>query len=248
LGTRLQSEPTSAQDLIAWVLRRDGRQFAVITSFQREGMVILDMAVRIDPRVRILTIDTGRLPGATHELIAEVERHYGIAVETVAPEPREVDAMVQLHGADLFRNDVALRMLCCQVRKVRAMDRALTGLKSFAVGLRREQSETRSEIAQIEEIDGRLKISPLAHWTSEEVSEYIARNGVPEHPLYSAGYATIGCDPCTRAIADGEEERAGRWWWETEADKECGLHFTADGRAMRRVDVLLDELLSPKNA
>ena len=248
MGTKLQPKHLAAQEVIAWALRRDADRFAVITSFQREGMVILDMAVRIDPRVRIITVDTGRLPQATHALIAQVQQHYDVSVEMVRPDQGEVDAMVQLHGIDLFRSDVALRMLCCQVRKVRPMDRALAGLTSFAVGLRREQSETRSEVRQIEEIGGRLKISPLAHWTSGEVSDYVARHDVPEHPLYAAGYATIGCDPCTRAIARGEDERAGRWWWETEADKECGLHFTADGRAVRRVDVLLAELLSPKNA
>jgi phosphoadenosine phosphosulfate reductase len=103
-------------------------------------------------------------------------------------------------------------------------------------------------VEQVEAIGGRLKISPLAHWSSEEVAEYIAAYRVPEHPLYAAGYATIGCDPCTRAIAAGEEERAGRWWWETGAEKECGLHFSADGRAVRRVDVLLEELLSRNHA
>jgi phosphoadenylyl-sulfate reductase (thioredoxin) len=248
LGTKLQFEHIPAPELIAWAMRRDAEQFALITSFQREGMVILDMAVRINPGVRVITIDTGRLPPETHALMDQVQRHYGITVETVRPDSGEVDAMAQLHGTDLFRKEVALRMLCCQVRKVRPMDRVLAGVRSFAVGLRREQSETRSDVEQIEEIDGRLKISPLAHWTSEEVTEYIAGNGVPEHPLYAAGYATIGCDPCTRAIALGEDERAGRWWWETEADKECGLHFSPDGRAVRRVDVLLEELLFARNA
>jgi phosphoadenylyl-sulfate reductase (thioredoxin) len=181
-------------------------------------------------------------------MIGQVERHYGIRVERIGPEPAEVGAMVQTHGADLFRDEVALRMLCCQVRKVRPMERAVAGLKSFAVGLRRAQSDTRAQVEPVEELGGKLKISPLAYWTAEEVAEYIATHGVPEHPLHAAGYTTIGCDPCTRPVASGEDERAGRWWWETDADKECGLHFSADGRALRRVDVLLDELLSIQHA
>jgi phosphoadenylyl-sulfate reductase (thioredoxin) len=234
----------SAQELIAWALREHGREFAVLTSFQREGMVILDMAVRADPRARILTIDTGRLPPQTLTFMEQVERRYGIVVEAIRPDGGEVRAMIQQHGPDLFREEVALRMLCCQVRKVRPMERAVAGLKSFAVGLRREQSDTRSEIQQVEETGGKLKVSPLAHWSAEEVAEYIAVHDVPEHPLYVTGYTTIGCDPCTRATAPGEDERAGRWWWEAGADKECGLHFSADGRAVRRVDVFLEQLLS----
>ena len=248
MGTKPTNAPATPEELIAWAIRRDAEEFAVISSFQREGMVVLDMAVRIDPRVRVITIDTGRLPSETHTLIAEVQGRYGITVEMARPDEAEVDAMVQLHGPDLFRDELAMRMLCCRVRKVRTMDRILRGLKSYAVGLRRAQSETRSAVEQIEETGGKLKISPLAYWTSEQVSEYIAAHDVPEHRLYAAGYATIGCDPCTRAISAGEGERDGRWWWETGADKECGLHFSADGRAVRRVDVLLEELLNIANA
>lgn len=211
-------------------------------------MVLVDMATHIQRDVRVLTIDTGRLPAATLSFMAAVESHYGIRIERAQPDPDEVDAMVQRHGIDLFRNEVAFRMLCCHIRKVRPLERVSAGLKSFAVGLRRGQSDTRSAVEQVEEVNGRQKLSPLAHWTSADVSAYIATHGVPEHPLYAAGYATIGCDPCTRPVAAGEDERAGRWWWETDADKECGLHFSADGRAVRRVDVLIEELLNTAHA
>jgi phosphoadenylyl-sulfate reductase (thioredoxin) len=247
LGTSPQVENTRPEELIGWAVRRFRDQFAVVTSFQREGMVIVDMAARIAPEVRVITIDTGRLPEATHEMIRRVERHYRIQVEVAAPDPAEVAAMTARHGMDLFREDVALRMLCCQVRKVRPLER-VANLRAYAVGLRREQSETRAEVAQVDEAGGRTKISPLAHWTAEDVRHYIASHDVPEHPLYAAGYSTIGCDPCTRAVAADEDERAGRWWWETDASKECGLHFAADGRVLRRVDVLLEELLSARHA
>jgi phosphoadenylyl-sulfate reductase (thioredoxin) len=243
------SVTTRPEELIAWAVRRFGHSFAVVTSFQREGMVILDMAARVaSAPVRVLTVDTGRLPEATHEMIRRVEAHYGTTVEVISPDPSEVNAMVRLHGADLFRSSVAARSLCCNVRKVRPLERALAGLRAYAVGLRRSQSETRASIQPLEEVDGKFKLSPLAAWSAAQVREYVDRHGVPEHPLYAIGYATIGCDPCTRPLVAGEDERAGRWWWETDGSKECGLHFSPDGRAMRRVDVLLQELLTFDNA
>ncbi len=126
--------------------------------------------------------------------------------------------------------------MCCEIRKVRPLQRKLQGLKAWATGLRREQSEERSEVRKAEEVDGRIRLCPLADWTSEEVDRYIREKCVPMHPLYARGYASIGCAPCTRAVSPGEDERAGRWWWEEQDRKECGIHFAADGTLKRGGD------------
>ena len=211
-------------------------------------MVIVDMAAHIDPHVRVITLDTGRLPEETYAMMETVRERYGIAVEAIAPRKEEVEAMMRLHGANLFYREDALRKLCCEIRKVRPMAAVLDGLKAWAVGLRRLQSEARAGVQEKELVGGRYKLSPLAAWTSEQVEEYIEANGVPVHPLYARGYQSIGCAPCTRAIQPGEDERAGRWWWELDAAKECGLHVAADGRIRRALDVLLEEVLTVRNA
>ena len=234
---------TPPQDLLRWAISQYGDRFAITTSFQREGMVLLDMAVRLDRRVRVLTLDTGRLPEETYTMIERVRERYEILVEMVQPEGREVEAIVTQHGPNLFYEGVAARKLCCQIRKVRPLERKLGELDAFAVGLRREQSATRESVAAVSEVGGKVKLSPLAEWSSKQVSEYLGANEVPEHPLYAAGYPSIGCGPCTRATKVGEGERAGRWWWEDSADKECGLHFTPAGKVMRTVDVLLEQVL-----
>ena len=211
-------------------------------------MVIVDMVSRLAGKPRVLTLDTGRLPAATYEMIETVRARYGVAVEVVFPDAAEVESMVGLHGPNLFYNETAKRMLCCNIRKVRPLDRKLKELKAWAVGLRRAQTESRAEAPKVDLNAAPVKISPLADWTSEQVEDYIVKNDVPRHPLYSRGYTSIGCDPCTRAVEAGEGERAGRWWWEQDADKECGIHFTADGRAQRTVDVLLEQVLGNRRA
>jgi phosphoadenylyl-sulfate reductase (thioredoxin) len=168
-------------------------------------------------------------------MIEVVRARYGIAVEVVAPIQEDVEAMVSAHGLDLFYQSRDLRTLCCEVRKVRPFQRKLAELKAWASGLRREQSQTRAGVRKVEEVDGRIRISPLADWTSEQVERYIRDRDVPLHPLYLRGYTSIGCAPCTRAVAVGEDERAGRWWWEQETSKECGIHFAANGTVERNV-------------
>jgi phosphoadenosine phosphosulfate reductase len=237
----LESAP--AQDVLRWAIGKFGSRIAITTSFQREGMVIVDMAAKISPDVRVLTLDTGRLPPETYDMIEAVRAKYRLPVEVVSPDAAEIESMVTKHGPNLFYESVALRTLCCHFRKVRPLERKMDGLDAWVAGLRRSQSETRGSLAKIQEIDGRLKISPLADWTREQVRAYTAENSVPEHPLYAKGYESIGCDPCTRAIDAQEDERAGRWWWEQSSNKECGLHFTPDGRVERSVDVLIRDIL-----
>jgi adenylyl-sulfate kinase len=228
---------------VAWAIQRYGRNLAISTSFQKEGMVVLDMAARIAPDIRVFTLDTGRLPEETYAMIETVRQRYGIVVETVSPDAREVEAMVARHGPNLFYQEVSHRMLCCQVRKVRPLERHLATLAAWITGLRRGQNDSRADVRRVEEDAHPVKINPLADWSDEQVEEYIRAYDVPVHPLYARGYGSIGCAPCTRPGAG----RDGRWWWESDADKECGIHFSANGKAERTVDVLLRDLLPARH-
>jgi phosphoadenylyl-sulfate reductase (thioredoxin) len=225
-------------------MQRFGSGFAIVTSFQREGMVILDMAARINPNVRVLTLDTGRLPPATYDMIETVRGHYGVTVETVSPDAAEIERMVTRFGPNLFYESVPLRSLCCHFRKVRPLERKLADVDCWATGLRRSQGESRRDVPTVQEVDGRLRIAPLADWSAEAVLAYTRDHRVPVHPLYEQGYTSIGCGPCTRATGPGEDERAGRWWWEQGSAKECGLHFSPEGKVERTVDVLIREILT----
>jgi phosphoadenosine phosphosulfate reductase len=237
-------ESANAQEVLSWALAKYGKSLAISTSFQKEGMVVIDMAVRIDPKVRVFTIDTGRLPEETHQMMETVRQRYGIPVEIVFPEAAEVESMIAAHGPNLFYREVPLRKLCCEIRKVRPMQRKLAGLQGWVVGLRRTQTETRSHIGKVQTIDGTVKISPLADWTSQQVEDYTLQHDVPVHPLYAKGFPSIGCGPCTRATFDCEEERAGRWWWERDEEKECGIHVAPNGRVARHLDILLSDVLT----
>lgn len=234
----------SATEIVRQAVAGFGPSLGVLTSFQREGVIIVDLVMQVAPATPILTIDTGRLPESTLEMIRQIESRYGISVERILPDPDEVAAMTGAHGPDLFRDGVPRRMLCCNVRKVRPLARRMATMSAYFVGMRRAQSESREGIEFFDRTASPVKISPLADWTSEDVARYTLEKHLPEHPLYAAGYTSIGCDPCTRAVTAGEDERAGRWWWETDTSKECGIHFSADGRAERTVDVLLRELLA----
>ena len=235
---------SSSREIISAAIAEFGPSLAVLSSFQREDVIVTDLVLKTAPSTRILTLDTGRVPPSTNQIIAEIERRYSITVERIVPDPHEVEAMVALHGLDLFRDSVPNRMLCCDIRKSRPLARGLSGLAAFFTGLRRAQAKSRASIETFDRSSTQVKISPLADWTTEDVVRYTREHDLPEHPLYAAGYTSIGCDPCTRPVVAGEDERAGRWWWESpEAVKECGLHFSADGRAERTVEVLLREVL-----
>ena len=230
---RLQRLP--ADRLLAWAAETYGRRFAVVTSFQAEGMVVLDLARRADPAVRVLTLDTGRLPEETYQVIEAVRSGLGLEVEVVTPDPAEVAAMVARHGPNLFHRDPALRRLCCHVRKVAPLERALAGVGAWATGLRRDGGVPARAGTPKAELDaahgGILKLNPLADWTREQVWAYLRSHRLPLNPLYEQGYTSIGCAPCTRPTRPGEDERAGRWWWEADPDRECGLHARLPGGA-----------------
>jgi phosphoadenosine phosphosulfate reductase len=234
----------SAREIISNAVREFGPSLAVLSSFQREDVALTDLVLSVAPATPVYTLDTGRLPPATDQIIDAIEDRYAIVVHRIRPDQREVDAMVERYGRDLFRESVPNRMLCCDIRKSRPLKLGLTGIAAFFTGLRRAQAKSRAHIDVFDRSGEQVKISPLADWSTEDVICYTREKGLPEHALYAAGYTSIGCDPCTRPIVAGEDERAGRWWWESEeAVKECGLHFSADGKAERTVDVLLREVL-----
>jgi thioredoxin-dependent adenylylsulfate APS reductase len=219
------------QEVITWAIEKFGRNLGICSSFQADGCVLIDMAWRIDPGIRVFTIDTGRQPQETYDVIDKIRERYGIRTEVFFPDTSVVEQMVTKHGNNLFYRDVNLRLLCCQVRKVLPLRRALMNFDAWVTGLRRDQWATRSNIRKIE-IDhdhgGIVKVAPLADWTEEEVWDYIRANDVPYNALYDKGFTSIGCAPCTRAIKPGEDPRSGRWWWETGAPKECGMHCSIE--------------------
>ncbi len=214
-------------EVLAWSIEKFGNRLGICSSFQAEGCALIDMAWRIDPSVRVFTIDTGRQPNETYELIDRIRDRYGIEIEAFIPDSGAMERMVKRHGPNLFYRDVNLRLLCCQLRKVLPLRRALLNFDAWVTGLRRDQWATRSNLRKLE-IDhdhgGIVKISPMADWNEEEVWDYIRANDVPYNTLYDQGYKSIGCAPCTRALKPGEDARSGRWWWETGAPKECGMH------------------------
>jgi phosphoadenosine phosphosulfate reductase len=232
----------TAEESIRWAVDRFGSDLALSTSFQKGGIIVLDMAVRIAPSIRVITLDTGRLPDETYTMIESVRSRYGVRVEMIYPDAAETEQMVSRHGPNLFYTDHPSRMLCCRVRKVRPLERKVAGIQALLTGLRRDQSETRESIEQVDESGAQVKINPLVHWSGEEVDRYTALHELPVHPLYARGYTSIGCGPCTRATSQGEDPRAGRWWWETAGIKECGIHSAPDGSIRRTVDVMLHDI------
>ena len=193
-----------------------------------EGMVILDLMHGVDPKkTRIFTIDTGRLPQQTYDLIDRVRDRYDIEVEVFFPDAKRVEEMVRGHGLNLFYESVEKRQLCCGIRKVEPLERAMLELDAWVSGLRSDQSTTRqsTRAVEIDAVHGdRIKINPLCTWKRAQVLEYAERRRIPIHALHAEGYPSVGCAPCSRAIAPGEDERAGRWWWELPENRECGIH------------------------
>ena len=218
----------SADAVLRWGLERFHPRIALSNSLQIEDMVVLDIAWRIEPQVRVFTLDTGRLHQETYDMMDRVRDHYGIALDVLFPDPVEVETVVRAKGLNLFYESVENRHACCEVRKVNPLRKYLAGLDAWVTGLRRDQWNTRSNIRKVE-VDsangGIIKLNPIADWTREQLEDYVRANKVPRHQLYTKGFSSIGCLPCTRPTKPGENPRAGRWWWETDLQKECGLHL-----------------------
>jgi phosphoadenosine phosphosulfate reductase len=196
------------------------------TSFGLEDQVILHMLVDNDIDVALLTLDTGRLFPETYELWAATEKRFGRRVRAVYPQQDEIAALVERQGINGFYESREARISCCNIRKVEPLHRALAGAEAWIAGLRAEQSAGRRDMALVSADPAFhvIKLNPLFDWTREAVQQFAAAKNVPVNSLHAKGFASIGCAPCTRAIGLGEPERAGRWWWEDEAKKECGLH------------------------
>jgi len=220
-------ETREPHEILKWSLETFHPKIALASSFGAEDMLLIDMLCKINHKPRIFTIDTGRLHQETYDVMDAVREKYGIVIAVYFPQADNVEKMVKEHGLNLFYRSSDLRALCCKTRKVEPLSRALSELDAWITGLRREQSSARAYVEKIE-IDklngGIVKINPLADWSSEQVWSYIHENNVPYNKLHDEGYPSIGCAPCTRPIRPGEDPRAGRWWWERENVKECGLH------------------------
>ncbi|HYX31690.1 MAG TPA: phosphoadenylyl-sulfate reductase [Oligoflexus sp.] len=236
--TRLQS--VTADELTEWnrryaslpaldIVQLSSRWFSpnlvLASSFGPEDLVLMHLALQQDQRPEIFVLDTGRLPPETYDLIERWRLRYEVKFRFYYPDPVALESFVTTHGPNAFYESAERRKQCCQIRKVQPLQRALQGKDAWLTGLRREQSAARSTIDLFAfDEAGRLKISPLIDWSRQEVWDYIRTHKLPYNPLHDKGYASIGCAPCSRAIEAHEDERAGRWWWEDQSHKECGLH------------------------
>lgn len=212
------------------VLRQAHQEHAPVVfanSFGAEDMVLTDLIAKHHPAIEVFTLDTGRLPEETYQLMETVVDRYKIPLKVYFPEREAVENYIAHSGPNAFYDSVALRKDCCRIRKVAPLKRALAGKGGWVTGLRREQAPTRRDLAESEfdPDQGLQKFSPLLNWTEAEVWAYLREHHVPYNALHDKGYPSIGCAPCTRAIVAGEDIRAGRWWWENPETKECGLHL-----------------------
>lgn len=217
-----------AEEVLAWAVEKLHPKVALATSFQVQGSVVTDLLMKVRPDARIFTLDTGRLNSQTYEAMERVREKYGARIEVVFPDAAEVESMVSANGVNLFYRGIENRRLCCELRKVNPLKKYLQNVDGWITSIRSEQTVRRAS-AQKFEIDGAhggiIKINPIVDWTERQVWDYVKSNGVPYNKLHDMGYPSIGCAPCTRPVAAGEDPRAGRWWWETDSDKECGIHF-----------------------
>ena len=216
-----------APELVAWALERFHPAVALACSFSLEDVALAHMLVAVRPDARVFALDTGRLNEETRECAEALRRRLGIRIEWFFPRHAAVEPLERDQGLFSFRDSLAARQQCCRIRKVEPLERALHGLRALITGLRREQAVTRAALPAIETDavhGGIVKINPLAAWTLAQVWQYVRAHQLPYNRLYDQGYGSIGCAPCTRAVAPDADQRAGRWWWEQPEHKECGLH------------------------
>lgn len=224
---RRETADLDAGTLVAWAIETFGRDRVVLaTSFSIEDQVLTDLIVKADHAARIFTLDTGRHFQATYDLWQRTEERYKISIEPCFPEKEDIDSLYASGGPNLFYDSVDKRKQCCAARKVKPLAKKLATADAWICGLRAEQSVTRTTLEKVEwdAAFNIYKINPLATWTEAETNQYIETEKVPKSVLYTQGFRSIGCEPCTRAVAEGEDVRAGRWWWENPEHKECGLH------------------------
>jgi phosphoadenosine phosphosulfate reductase len=224
-------ESKTAQEIVRWAVQQFGNRVALASSFGAEDVAIIQMLVQATPTPRIFTLDTGRLNQETYNVMDKIREKYTVSIEVMFPKAEAVEQMVREKGLNLFYHSIDNRKLCCGIRKVEPLNRALATCDAWITGLRRDQVVTRAAVRKVEidtDHNGIVKINPLADWTWEQTMEYVKKNQIPYNVLHDQGYPSIGCAPCTRAIQPGEDFRAGRWWWERPEQKECGLHVSKE--------------------
>ena len=221
-------ERLDAREVLEVALRTLGHdRLALSASFGPEDIVILDLLREIEPNPRVFTLDTGRLPQQTYDLIDRVRDHFDLDIEVFFPDARAVEEMVRERGMNLFYNSIDERRRCCDVRKVEPLNRALGTVDGWITGLRRDQIQTRAGTPKIGfDLEHGLiwKVAPLVDWSEDEVWSHIRRRNLPYNELHDQGYPSIGCAPCSRPVEPGADPRSGRWWWELPEERECGIH------------------------
>ena len=220
-------ETLSETEILALITEKYPGEVVFSTSFGMEDQGITDFILKNSFDVKIFTLDTGRLFYETYTTWEQTNEYYHTKITPYYPEAQAIEEYVQNNGINAFYNSVALRQTCCHIRKVEPLRRALAGNKIWITGLRAEQSPHRQQMPMVEwdESNQIIKVHLLLHWKTQEVLSFLRSHGIPYNPLHDKGYPSIGCAPCTRAVREGEDFRAGRWWWENKTNKECGLHL-----------------------
>ena len=216
----------SPEEVLGHFLEEYKGKIVFASSMGAEDQVLTKMIADTDRNCRIFTLDTGRLFQETYDLIQHTNEEYGLNIEVYFPDSGDTQDMVASKGVNLFYKSIENRKLCCDVRKNRSLERALSGMEMWITGLRKDQTVTRffNNLVEWDDKHGLMKLNPLIQWTEKQVWSYITENEIPYNVLHDKGFPSIGCRPCTRAIQPGEDTRAGRWWWENAEHKECGLH------------------------
>lgn len=235
---RRKAEGLAPEQIIRLAFQEFGKRVNFASSLGEEDQVITDMIAKAAPEIEIFTIDTGRLFSESLELLAKTQKRYKLPYKVYYPDNEAVEDMVAIHGINLFYESVANRKLCCSVRKIEPLHRALKNVDAWICGLRRSQSVTRSttETFEWDEANQRVKINPLAHWSLDQLKAYIKENEIDVNPLHEKGFISIGCASCTRAVKKGEDIRSGRWWWEEPEQRECGLHNNLNRPNFRKAE------------
>ncbi len=223
----LELDDQSPDAILKQAFELFGDDLVLASSFGIEDNVLIHKAHQINPKLKVFTLDTGRLPEETYKVIEAIRAKYKINIETYFPNQNSVEQLVRTKGFYSFRDSIDARKECCFIRKVEPLNRALAEKKAWITGIRKDQIVTRSQMNAFE-VDpkhtGLIKVNPLINWTEVQVKDFAEKNQVPINALFKQNYRSIGCAPCTRAVSEGEDERAGRWWWESPDKKECGLH------------------------
>ncbi|MBC7599087.1 MAG: phosphoadenylyl-sulfate reductase [Polaromonas sp.] len=245
-----KASPDFAQKLARSValLQSSAAAFSPLTqasSLGAEDMVVTHLLEQAGINASVFVLDTGMLHAETVALVNRIEERYARTVDVYHPDADTASVFVETHGPNAMYKSLALRKACCHIRKMEPLERALAGKNGWITGLRREQSSARAEVHDIEQQEERAKINPLVDWTWGDIWHYIALNDIPFNPLHDQFFPSIGCAPCTRAVTLGEDFRSGRWWWEQESAKECGLHVAADGTHEAEEPAAFEPLPSP---